>query len=285
MTNRLLTIILSFMALVVKAQVASGGDTTLVKESPKKFYFATKDGKKCSEDFEWVGVKNEGYYVVKQNGKLGVIDSLFNSVIPCSFDEGGKIVSEGLWNTMQDDFWGYFDMSGNEAIPFDYEFNRPFYKGYAYVGELVDGKVCFGLIDHDNKLIVPVKWANILYTDDVGTDISAVWVTKDSLYSRLDLRTNQITFPSKFGTVAFDGQGNAMVRSGRFWGAIDVNGKMIIPLRLTRRQMVADVLKQMRDSGRQTIDDKDAYHLNIELSQERYAVMLSDKVPDYLWDF
>lgn len=284
MTNRLLTIILSFMALIANAKVLGVGDTTLVKESPKKFYFASKDGKKCSQDYEWVGVKSEGYYVVMQNGKLGVIDSLFNHVIPCSFEEGGKIVNEGLWNTMKDDFWGYLDMSGNEAIPFDYEFNRPFYKGYAYVGELVDGKICFGLIDHENKLIVPVKWANILYTDDVA-DISAVWVTKDSLYSRLDLRTNKISYPSKFGSVAFDGQGNAMVRSGKFWGAIDANGKMIIPLRLTRRQMVADVLKLMRDSGKQKIDDKEAYHLNITLSQERYAVMLSDKVPEYLWDY
>ena len=82
-----------FMTLAVNAQVTSTGDTTLVKESPKKFYFAGKDGVKCSPDYEWVGTRNEGYYVVKQKGKLGVIDSLLNTVIPCSYDEGGKIVS------------------------------------------------------------------------------------------------------------------------------------------------------------------------------------------------
>ena len=282
---RWVVIILSFVALTIDAQVLNGRDTTLVKESPKKFYFATKDGKKCSQDYEWVGMKNEGYYVVKQNGKLGVIDSLFNVVIPCSYDEGGKIVSEGLWNTIKDDFWGYLDMSGNDSIPFDYEFNRPFYKGYAYVGELVGGKVCFGLINHDNKMVVPVKWANILYTDDVAEDIHAVWVTSDSLYSRYDLRTSQLTFQSMFGDVLFDGQGNAMVRSGQFWGAVDVNGKMVIPLRLSRRQAVADVLKLMHDDGRQALSDNEAYRLNIEMSQERFGVMLDDIVPDYLWDY
>ena len=274
-----------FMTLAVNAQVTSSGDTTLVKESPKKFYFAGKDGVKCSPDYEWVGTRNEGYYVVKQKGKLGVIDSLLNTVIPCSYDEGGKIVSEGLWNTMKDDFWGYLDMNGDEAIPFDYEFNRPFYKGYAYVGELVGGKVCFGLIDHTNTLIVPVKWANILYTDDVSTDINSVWVAKDSLYSRLNLKTNEISYPSMFGTVVFDGKGNSIVRSGKYWGAVDPDGKMVIPLKLTRRQMVADILKMMQDKGIQQIGEKDAYSLNIRMSQERYLLMLSDVVPDYLWDY
>lgn len=274
-----------FMTLAVNAQVESTGDTTLVKESPKKFYFAGKDGVKCSPDYEWVGTRNEGYYVVKQKGKLGVIDSLLNTVIPCSYDEGGKIVSERLWNTMKDDFWGYLDMNGDEAIPFDYEFNRPFYKGYAYVGELVGGKVCFGLIDHTNTLIVPVKWANILYTDDVSTDINSVWVAKDSLYSRLDLKTNEISYPSMFGTVVFDGKGNSIVRSGKYWGAVDPDGKMVIPLKLTRRQMVADILKMMQDKGIQQIGEKDAYSLNIRMSQERYLLMLSDVVPDYLWDY
>lgn len=285
MKKKICFVLSIFMTLAVNAQVESTGDTTLVKESPKKFYFAGKDGAKCSPDYEWVGTRNEGYYVVKQKGKLGVIDSLLNTVIPCSYDEGGKIVSEGLWNTMKDDFWGYLDMNGDEAIPFDYEFNRPFYKGYAYVGELVGGKVCFGLIDHTNTLIVPVKWANILYTDDVSTDINSVWVAKDSLYSRLDLKTNEISYPSMFGTVVFDGKGNSIVRSGKYWGAVDPDGKMVIPLKLTRRQMVADILKMMQDKGIQQIGEKDAYSLNIQMSQERYLLMLSDVVPDYLWDY
>lgn len=285
MKKKICFVLSIFMTLAVNAQVESTGDTTLVKESPKKFYFAGKNGAKCSPDYEWVGTRNEGYYVVKQKGKLGVIDSLLNTVIPCSYDEGGKIVSEGLWNTMKDDFWGYLDMNGDEAIPFDYEFNRPFYKGYAYVGELVGGKVCFGLIDHTNTLIVPVKWANILYTDDVSTDINSVWVAKDSLYSRLDLKTNEISYPSMFGTVVFDGKGNSIVRSGKYWGAVDPDGKMVIPLKLTRRQMVADILKMMQDKGIQQIGEKDAYSLNIRMSQERYLLMLSDVVPDYLWDY
>ena len=285
MKKKICFVLSIFMTLAVNAQVESTGDTTLVKESPKKFYFAGKDGAKCSPDYEWVGTRNEGYYVVKQKGKLGVIDSLLNTVIPCSYDEGGKIVSEGLWNTMKDDFWGYLDMNGDEAIPFDYEFNRPFYKGYAYVGELVGGKVCFGLIDHTNTLIVPVKWANILYTDDVSTDINSVWVAKDSLYSRLALKTNEISYPSMFGTVVFDGKGNSIVRSGKYWGAVDPDGKMVIPLKLTRRQMVADILKMMQDKGIQQIGEKDAYSLNIRMSQERYLLMLSDVVPDYLWDY
>lgn len=285
MKKKICFVLSIFMTLAVNAQVESTGDTTLVKESPKKFYFAGKDGAKCSPDYEWVGTRNEGYYVVKQKGKLGVIDSLLNTVIPCSYDEGGKIVSEGLWNTMKEDFWGYLDMNGDEAISFDYEFNRPFYKGYAYVGELVGGKVCFGLIDHTNTLIVPVKWANILYTDDVSTDINSVWVAKDSLYSRLDLKTNEISYPSMFGTVVFDGKGNSIVRSGKYWGAVDPDGKMVIPLKLTRRQMVADILKMMQDKGIQQIGEKDAYSLNIRMSQERYLLMLSDVVPDYLWDY
>jgi argininosuccinate synthase len=88
-----------------------------------------------------------------------------------------------------------------------------------------------------------------------------------------------------FGTVVFDGKGNSIVRSGKYWGAVDPDGKMVIPLKLTRRQMVADILKMMQDKGIQQIGEKDAYSLNIRMSQERYLLMLSDVVPDYLWDY
>lgn len=258
---------------------------SLVSESPKQHYFINKEGTKCSPDYEWVGERSEGYYVVKKDGKLGVVDSLTNIKLPCEYEEGGNVIGEGLWNTMKDDEWGFLDVNGQEVIPFEYEFTRPFYKGHAYIGDLVNGAVCFGLIDRNSQLVVPIRWSNILYTVDKNGQMPAVWVTADSLYSRLDVKTNEMKYPKKFNEVLFDNDGNSVVRSGKYWGSVDFQGNMIIPMRMTRQQTVFDVLKTMKRDGISKLSDSEAYRMNIRHSPERNNLMLSDMIPDYLWDY
>ena len=87
---------------------------------------------------------------------------------------------------MSDDEWGYLNMMGQQAIPFEYEFTQPFFKGHAYIGELIDGDVRFGLINRNGNMVLPIKWKNIKYTLNNKGEMNAVWLTADSVYCRLD---------------------------------------------------------------------------------------------------
>lgn len=258
---------------------------SLVKESPKLAYFIDRNGKKCTDDYEWIGERKEGYYVVKHNGKYGVIDSLMQVKVPYNYDEGGITVSEGLWNAMRDEEWGFLNMEGNETIPFKYEFTQPFINGHAYVGLLQLEGVRFGLIDHAGSLVVPIQYANINYTLDTNGEMNAVWVANDSLYSRYDMKTKQITYTPGFGFVTFDTSGHSIVRSGSVWGVIDTEGRIKIPVRIGSEKLVRAMLDKVYLMKDRKITEGDIYRMSVCENKERNMKMLTDRIPESLWDY
>lgn len=258
---------------------------SLVKESPKLAYFIDKTGSKCTDDYEWIGERKEGYYVVKHNGKYGVIDSLMQVKVPCDYDEGGITVSEGLWNATRDEEWGFLNMNGSETIPFKYEFTQPFINGHAYVGLLQPEGVRFGLIDHVGNLVVPIQYANINYTLDINGTMNAVWVANDSLYSRYDMRTRQITYTPGFDSVTFDTNGYCIVRSGTEWGVIDTEGRIKIPIRIGSEKLVRAMLNKAYLMKDKQITEGDIYRMSVYENKERNMKMLADRIPDSLWDY
>lgn len=258
----------------------------LVKESGNRSYFIDKTGKKVSPDYEMVGARSEGHYVVKLNGKYGVIDSLIHETIPCKYDEGGTYISEGLWNTMSDDEWGYLNMMGQQAIPFEYEFTQPFFKGHAYVGELIDGDVRFGLINRNGNMVLPIKWKNIKYTLNNKGEMNAVWLTADSVYCRLDTKTMKYSYQqSGFNDVEFDNQGNTLVRQGEFWGCVDTDGNQCIPARIPTKEMIISILDKMQKEGKKQLDYTETYRNSIYANEKRNYWNLRSQIPENMWDY
>lgn len=257
----------------------------LVNERAKKNYFIDHQGKKCTPDYEFVGALQEGHYVVCRQGLWGVLDSLLKECVPCKYEDGGKTVSEGLWNAMQNEEWGYVDLQGNKVIPFSYEITQPFYKGYAYVGEIAAEGFRFGLIDHQGKLLVPVKWADILYNPFRNGELESVWVAKDSLYSRFDLKTQQLSHLPGYGAVLFDADGNSIVRSNNRWGCVDAKGTLLIPAKVDSDEAVLNMLERVKRDGITQLTPIVFHRLMIYENRELNSHALTERIPDDLWDY
>ena len=257
----------------------------LVTENPKKKYFINHHGEKCSPDYEFVGDFQEGYYVVRREGLYGVIDSLLKERVPCKYEEGGNTVSEGLWNTMIDEKWGYLDMQGKTAIPFSYDMSQPFYMGYAYVCEMTDTDARFGIINRQGNIVVPAKWEDILYDPFGQKTLSTVWVASGSLYSRLDLNSQQLSHKPGYSSVLFDGEGNSIVCSNGKWGCVDASGKLLIPIRIDSEESVMNMIDRIRHDGITQLTPIVFHRLLIYEDNKRNAHALSDKIDDNLWDY
>lgn len=267
----------------IRYEAFKNGFSHVVK-TPKQQYFIDKSGKQCTPDYEWVGDRHEGCYVVKHEGCYGVIDSMMHVVIPCEYFEGGEIVSEGLWNTMEDEEWGYLNLQGQKTIPFSYEFAQPFSRGYASVGLLTDAGVQFGLINHSGDVIVPVQYANISYMPEKNGRLNSVWVATDTLLYRYDLQTHAFSFKPGFGTVTFDAEGNTVVRQGDMWGVVNPEGKIRIPVRVGSEKVARAILAKTSDKASQ-LTEGDVYRMSIYESDERNEKLISDCIPNYLWDY
>ena len=255
-----------------------------VVKTQKQQYFIDKTGNQCTPNYEWVGNRNEGCYVVKHEGCYGVIDSMMNIMIPCEYFDGGEIVSEGVWNTMEDDEWGYLNLQGQKAIPFAYEFAQPFSRGYASVGLLADAGVQFGLINHSGEVIVPVQYANIAYMPEKNGKMNSVWVATDTLLFRYDLQTHVFSYKPGFGTVTFDADGNCIVRQGDMWGVVNSEGKTRIPVRVGSEKVARSILAKTSNKTGQ-LTEGEIYRMSIYESEERNERLISDRIPKYLWDY
>ena len=271
----------------------------LVTENPKKHYFIDFNGEKCSPVYEFVGDLREGCYVVRREGLYGVIDSLLQERVPCKYEEGGKTVSEGLWNTMIDEEWGYLDMHGKTVIPFRYDMSQPFYMGYACVCEMTDSDMRFGLINRQGDMVVPAKWEDILYdpfqsplsrggggeASGVAPSLSTVWVESGSLYSRLDLNSRQLSHQPGYSSVLFDGEGNSIVCSNGKWGCVDASGKLLIPVSIDSEETVMNMIERIRHDGITQLTPIVFHRLLIYENSKRNSHALSDKIDDSLWDY
>lgn len=257
----------------------------LVTENPKKKYFIDCKGKKCSPDYEFVGELQEGHYVVSMDGLYGVIDSLLKERVPCKYEAGGKKVSEGLWNTMVDEEWGYLDMQGKNVIPFHYDMSQPFYKGYAYVSQMMGTEMRFGLINRQGNMVVPAKWEDILYDPFGQKTLGTVWVASGSKYSRLDLGSSQLSHQPGYSSVLFDGEGNSIVCSNGKWGCVDANGELLIPVSIDSEGSVMNMIKRIRQGGLTHLTPIAFRRLMIYENSKRNAHALSDRIDDSLWDF
>ena len=257
----------------------------LVTENPKKNYFINHKGEKCSPDYEFVGDFQEGYYVVRKDGLYGLLDSLLKERVPCKYEEGGNTVSEGLWNTMVDEEWGYLDVQGQTAIPFRYDMSQPFYMGYAYVCKTVGTDMRFGLINHQGNMVVPAKWDDILYDPFGQKTLNTVWVASGTLYSRLDLKSQQLSHQPGYSSVLFDGEGNSLVCSNGKWGCVDASGKLLIPVRIDSEESVMNMIERIRREGIPELTPIMFHRLLIYENSKRNAHALSDKIDDSLWDY
>ena len=196
-----------------------------------------------------------GFATVRENNKLGFINTLGEEVVPCKyqfckkFEEGLAAVknekdlwgfvnqqgeevircqypevydfSEGLASVMDySGFWGFIDQTGKEVIPCYYSFAGNFHDGIAIVGR--DER--YGVIDKHGETIVQREYESIQV---ISEDLMAVKDPDTNRWGYID-RTGEIKIPCDYFRCNSFHDGMAVVRDYvNGYGYINKAGKRI----------------------------------------------------------
>jgi hypothetical protein len=130
------------------------------------------------------GEFDRGLARIRIKGKMGIIDSTGNRVIPAIFEEIGEY--DGiLYPVKKYGKWGYADAKIKLAINYKYTQAYPFEGDYARVAK----KNKWGFIDRDGKTIVPIEYNKIIETEGIY-----IFQT-DSTYGMMDYTSTVILEP------------------------------------------------------------------------------------------
>ena len=159
-------------------------------------------------------------FSVVKDGKYGFIDSLGNTIIPCSYDWADDF-SEGASVVIRDEKAGYISKSGNSIIPFSYDEANSFHNGLAVVKK--NNK--FGLIHKTGKQIIPPEYDDISGNESNEKIVHAL---KDGIYKYYDSR-GKFLFEGKFEKAGDFSCGRAYIVQNGQYGFINRKGEIIIP--------------------------------------------------------
>ncbi len=163
---------------------------------------------------------DEEYFLIDLNGNR-IADCLF-MYLESSFIEG-----ENLYACSKDDLhFGFIDGSGNEVIPFIYDYAKPFSEGLAVICK--DGKA--GYIDKNNTIIIKPEYETA-YSFSEGL----ARVKKNGKEGFIDKEGNvaiPFLFEPSSSITSFE-NGYVEVVFQNKSGVIDKNGEIIIPFDFT----------------------------------------------------
>ncbi len=181
--------------------------------------------------YEYVeGYDDEGFCVVGNEGKLGLVNSRGREIVPCVANKYISVV-DGFVKLLIDDRYGLYDTSGHEILQCVYQqIMCPDYyltSGQALISVKKGGQ--WGMTDIMGKVIIPFEYSWLSLRDN-----GLVWAHKDSDIGVLS-KYGEVVVPIKYKRVDVavpDGAGGAhyfVVQDRRkLWGVADSNGSLIL---------------------------------------------------------
>lgn len=144
----------------------------LVADSTNKYSFINEKGKLIStmsfdfipEALSFSKFSKEGFAKVITKGKIGIIDTTGEKVVPAIFDAIGAYLPKGLTAVKKKGKWGYMNPETRLVISYDYEFAGEFINGKA----IVRNDMGFGIINEDGKQLLPFEYNSIKWIDKLG---------------------------------------------------------------------------------------------------------------------
>ena len=162
---------------------------------------------------------NDGYYLVKKEGKWGILDNNNNVVIPIEYDYLDPFY-EGLARAERNGKMGFIDKNNRVVIPFQYDGAYEFVNGLSvvYIGDK------FGFIDKKNRRVVPLKYdvAKPFKPNNALADVSLneKWGCVNS--------AGKVVIPVVYDDTTIVGDYVILRKNGKE-GVYDKNGNVCIP--------------------------------------------------------
>jgi hypothetical protein len=154
--------------------------------------------------------------IVEQEGYMGVISFMGDTVIPIVYDEIGAF-SEGLVYAGLEDKYGYFDETGKKIVPFIYESAFDFINNKAIVKQ----NGLYGVINMIGQVLIPCAYEWIIpdsfnYVAKSGASFGLLSATGDTL------------LPFEYSSISVFSNGRAIAAKEEKYQYIDKNGIVAI---------------------------------------------------------
>ena len=119
----------------------------------------------------------DNIYKCKKKEKWGLVSSTNGILLPCEYS---SLEGNGIWRTCKRGKYGYVQLNGTSSIttliPCIYE-SLGKYSAYSYIRATLKGKK--GMIDSQNKIIIPFKYSKVGNPCHTSNGYSIIWVEKD----------------------------------------------------------------------------------------------------------
>lgn len=226
----------------------------------------------------------------RSHNKVGYMDTSFNLVIPCIYDnpctvffseyasvtkdrviylinrEGKVILSnlpslthffEGLGAITVNGKYGFIDIKGNLVVPCEYDMATSFVDGVSIVTK--DGKR--GLINQTGHEIIPNKYIQI---DPFHEGMAAYQKAKK--FGFLNTRGEEV-IAHQFREVDHFSEGLAPVRVDKMWGYMDIHGTFVFEPQFEYARPFSEGHARVYANGQHAIIDK---QMNIKCYDPKY---------------
>ena len=119
----------------------------------------------------------DNIYKCKKKEKWGLVSSTNGILLPCEYS---SLEGNGIWRTCKSGKYGYVQLNGTSSIttliPCIYE-SLGKYSADSYIRATLKGKK--GMIDSQNKIIIPFEYSKIGNPCQTSNGYSIIWVEKD----------------------------------------------------------------------------------------------------------
>lgn len=234
------------------------------------FYFVVNVGGSYNGYRDWV----EGKW-----GVLKVYKDTSELVLPLIYDE---VFDNGnLFSVKKDNKYGMFDEDGKIILPLEYTHMIRYDKFYMYLVNIGEGKKVYnsgwaddyhyagdkwGIVDFEGKEIVPLEYDYIRpkptleILNDYGDEL--IKVGKDNKYGLITFK-GELLIPVEYDEIddniysyndfmdilPYDREnGFVIVRKGKYWGVINKENKVVLPLQFDEIISLGNDYKAIKDN-------------------------------------
>lgn len=245
-------------------------------------YFVDKSGNRVTDVFRLAMNFDNGLCIVQDNGsgKFGVINNEGKNVIPFEYDNIKAAFRDNYIGVCKSDKWGFVDQEGKVVIPLVYDSVTDFEYGFA--GAQANDKM-WGMINKENNEIIPFMWNDFKLVEQ--NDPTFVWGKKEDLWYCYDINKKTLAFPAGFEDVANFKDGFANVKQGGKYGMINTNGDFVVPCLIDNYECLKNALDYMKGLGKTSLNETDAFRLNIYGDNTVNEYEITDKIPNEKWDY
>lgn len=245
-------------------------------------YFVDKTGNRVTDVYRLALNFEDGLCIVQDNSsrKFGVINNEGKNVVPFEYDNVKTAFKDGCLGVCKSGKWGFADQTGKIVIPLVYDNVADFGYGWA----CVQGKgQKWGMIDKNNREVIPFSWNDLKLVEESNPPY--VWGKDGGSWYCYDVKKKALAFTEGFEDVANFKDGFANVKQGGKFGMINVKGEIVVPCKMDNFGRLKNALDYMKKLGKSSLNDTDAFRLNIYADSSVNGYEITDKIPDEKWDY